>query len=286
MSDKYTATWVSHTSIRDFLDCPQAYFYKHVYKDPKTGNKIKLISPPLSLGKAIHEVIEGLSKLPTERRFTYSLFDRFEESWQKVTGVAGGFINKKQESEYKEKGTKMIERLAGNPGPLKNLAVKIKSELPFFWLSESDNIILCGKIDWLEYLLKTESLHIIDFKTGNHEEKEDSLQLPIYLLLSENCQTRPVTKISYWYLSLSDRLKEQKIPDRDKAQTKLLKIAKEIKLARALSRFRCPNGSCRNCREMEKIISGAAIFVGRDEYGADEYMLKPPEENSESSEIL
>ena len=57
----------------------------------------------------------------------------------------------------------MIEE---NPGPLRNLAVKIKSDLPSYWLSEEDNIMLCGKIDWLEYLKEEDAIHIIDFKTG------------------------------------------------------------------------------------------------------------------------
>ncbi len=286
MPDKYTATWISHTSIRDFLDCPQAYFYKHVYRDPKTGNKIKLISPPLSLGKAVHEVIESLSKIPVDRRLTYSLFDRYDEVWQKITGIGGGFVNKKEEADYRLKGMKMIERLARHPGPLKNLAVKIKQDLPYFWLSEEDNIILCGKIDWLEYLSETDSLHIIDFKTGNKEEKEESLQLPIYLLLTENCQSRPVSKVSYWYLNKNDDLTEQKIPNRKSANKKILSIGKEIKLARSLSRFRCHKGTCHRCSEMEQIISGKATFVGHDEYGADEYMLSLPHEEKEQSEIL
>ena len=63
MADKYTAYWVSHSSINDFLKCPRAYFLKNVYKDPKTGRKIKLISPPLALGQAVHEVVESLSVL-------------------------------------------------------------------------------------------------------------------------------------------------------------------------------------------------------------------------------
>ncbi|KKQ37796.1 MAG: hypothetical protein US54_C0025G0014, partial [Candidatus Roizmanbacteria bacterium GW2011_GWA2_37_7] len=44
--DKFSAVWVSHTSISDFLQCPYAYYLKHVYKDPKTGHKMKIMSPP------------------------------------------------------------------------------------------------------------------------------------------------------------------------------------------------------------------------------------------------
>lgn len=284
MQDKYTATWVSYTSIKDFIDCPQAYFYKHVYRDPISGNKIKLVNPPLSLGKAVHEVLEGLSKLPLDRRFAYSPVDRFYEVWKKVSGQQGGFTDSKEEDEYRKKGQRMISQIVKNPGPLSRLAVKIKQDLPYFWLSEEDNIILCGKIDWLEYL-EDDSVGIIDFKTGR-EEKNDSLQLPIYLLLTSNCQSHKITRVSYWYLATDPKPKEQKLPDVGLAREKVMKIAKEIKLARSLGRFRCHHGSCRHCREMERIIAGEATLVGQDEYGASEYMLSPKLNHKESSEIL
>lgn len=107
----------------------------------------------------------------------------------------GGFVSKEEESTYKANGKIMIKNLIKKPGPLKNLAVKINQELPYYWLSEKDNIILCGKIDWLEYLPKSDSVHIIDFKTSKREEPKDSLQLPIYLLLVKSTQQRNVEKI-------------------------------------------------------------------------------------------
>jgi hypothetical protein len=54
----------------------------------------------------------------------------------------------------------------------------------------------------------------------------------------------------------------------------VLKVAKEIKLARSLDRFKCPNGEggCQNCLPFEKILQGKAIFVGTNDYGADLYV--------------
>ncbi|KKU87195.1 MAG: hypothetical protein UY16_C0035G0009 [Candidatus Gottesmanbacteria bacterium GW2011_GWA2_47_9] len=76
--DKFTATWVSHTSIADFLNCPRAYYLRNVYRRPETNHKIQLVSPPLSLGSAIHEVLESLSVLPTKVRFTEPLLSKFD----------------------------------------------------------------------------------------------------------------------------------------------------------------------------------------------------------------
>jgi len=180
MSDKYTAVWVSHTSISDFLRCPRAYYLKNIYRDPKTNHKIKLMSPSLALGSAVHEVLESLSVLPRQTRFSGSLIAKFDRAWEKITGKKGGFINADTEYKFKQRGQEMLRRVMNNPGPLSGLAVKIQMDLPQFWLSEEDNIMLCGKIDWLEYLPDSDSVHIIDFKTGKTEEDPDSLQLPIY----------------------------------------------------------------------------------------------------------
>ncbi len=193
-NDKFGAVWVSYTSLTDFTKCPRAYYLKNVYKDPKTGHRMQIMSPPLALGQAVHEVIESLSLLPTDRRLSEPLLIRFEEAWQKISGKQGGFVDNKVERKYKDRGMAMLQRIIRNPGPIKGLAVKIKADLPSFWLSEEDNIVLCGKIDWLEYDISTDSVHIIDFKTSKSVENPKSLQLLIYYLLAKNCQKRPVTK--------------------------------------------------------------------------------------------
>lgn len=272
--DKYSAVWVSHTSICDYLECPRAYFLKHVYKDPTTNHKIKLMSPPLALGQAVHEVIEGLSILPLERRFEVPLIQKFEVAWKKVEGDKGGFTSSETEQKYKKRGEDMLTRVTNNPGPIAKQAVKIKMDLPNYWLSEEENIILCGKIDWLEYLPVNDSVHIIDFKTGKNDEEKDSLQLPIYLLLVSNCQKRKVEKASYWYLERSDELTPCPLPDIDEAHKKILEIARKIKLSRTLGKFNCPlNTGCKNCKPYEQILAGNARLVGTDEYNADVYIF-------------
>lgn len=286
MSDSYTATWVSHSSISDFLSCPRAYYLNHVYKDPSSNRKIAIINPPLALGQTVHSVIEALSVLPVEKRFKDPLMTKFNQAWELISGQKGGFSSEEQEASYKSRGQEMIRRVIDNPGPLSNLAVKINQDLPHYWLSKDDNIILCGKIDWLEYNPGSDSVHIIDFKTGKREEKEDSLQLPIYYLLVSNTQTRKVIKASYWYLSLDDTPREQKLPKLSDSETKILKIAKDIKLARSLSRFKCPQGEsgCNHCRPYEAIIEGRAEFVGTNDFNQDVYVVSTPEDSA--SQIL
>lgn len=287
--DKFSAVWVSHSSISSFLECPRSYFLKNVYKDSKTGHKIKITSPPLALGTAVHEVIESLSNIKTEDRFKESLVEKYEMAWKKVSGKFGGFFDKDTEYKYKQKGEEMIRRVMKNPGPVAEKAVKINMELPYYWLSEEDNIILCGKIDWLKYIPETDSVEIIDFKTSKNEEGVDSLQLPIYSLLVHNCQKRKVDGAWYWYLSMSDELVKKELPDLEESEIKILKIAKQMKLARQLERFVCPNGNggCRACRPYEMVLKGEAEFVGNDEYKADVYVInKPTKMEEDDARIL
>jgi len=274
--DKYKAVWVSHSSISDFLKCPRAYYLRNIYKDPRTGHKMTVMVPPLALGAAVHEVLEGLSNLAADQRFKVSLVKKLETAWRKYEGKLGGFSDHEQEINYKERGIQMLINVQEDPGPLLNKAVKIKSSsinLPNYYLSEEDNIILCGKIDWLEYIEKTDSVHIIDFKTGKNEEKEDSLQLPIYLLLVKNTQKRKVENASYWYLDRDIGIVEKKLPDEESAYERVYEVAKRIKLARQINDFVCPHNGCMNCLPLERVLKGEAEKVGVSDTRQDIYII-------------
>jgi len=96
----------------------------------------------------------------------------------------------------------------------------------------------------LEYEEESDSVRIIDFKTGKNEEPEDSLQLPIYLLLATNTQSKKVSGASYWYLDRDDGLTEKKLPDGKQSFEKVYAIARRIKLARQINHFKCPKDGC------------------------------------------
>ncbi|HLL60769.1 MAG TPA: PD-(D/E)XK nuclease family protein [Candidatus Nitrosocosmicus sp.] len=274
--DEFSAIWISHSSISDYLKCPRAYYLNNIFKNPKTRRKISLMQPPLALGQIVHNVLDSISKLPAEERFKIPLIDRYEQSWQTVTGKKGGFRNEQEEKVYKERGELMIRRVMNNPGPLLQKTVKIKQELPHYWLSEQDNLILCGRIDWLVYDEKNDCVQILDFKTGRVPEKGASLQLPIYYLLAKNCQSRDVTKACYWYLDRNDDLTEMKMPDPYQAEKVVLDAGRRIKLARQMEHFKCTSGNvegCIHCAPLEVIVNGRAEFVGINEYNQEVYIM-------------
>ncbi|MEX1027173.1 MAG: PD-(D/E)XK nuclease family protein [Candidatus Paceibacterota bacterium] len=276
--DKYSAVWISYSGLSTFQKCPRAYYLQYVYKDPQTRRKISEMTPQLALGQVVHNTIEPLANVPAEKRFDQPVLDIFERWWATVSGQQGGFQTAEEEAEMKERGRAMITRVVEHPGPLANKATRIPETAsgmpPNFYLSEDENIILCGSIDWLEYLEDTDSVHIIDFKTGKREEEGDSLQLPIYLLLARELQSRPVARASYWYLDRSDTLDEKQLPEYREAFDRVLGEAKKLKDAREAKAFACPQGgSCFACSSFEKILAGEATYIGHNEMNKDVYVV-------------
>ncbi len=294
MPDKYSAVWVSHSSMGDFLKCPRCYYLHNVYKDPKNRRKMGIVSPALALGSAVHEVVESLAKVPISERLEYFqkselLMEKYETAWKKFSGKKGGFSSLEEETISKARGVAMLERLAATPGSLVEKTVRFGGAkmdaggmLPNFFLSETDNIILCGKVDWLVYRPEDDSLHIIDFKTGRNEEKGDSLQLPIYRLLLDRLQKRKVSGASYWYLDqvTPDQSKgflivDVDLPSVEESYDRVIAVAKEVKKARDEKVFLCPRGEagCFSCIPYEKIIRGEAEYIGVGEYNQDLYIV-------------
>ncbi|HEY4500700.1 MAG TPA: PD-(D/E)XK nuclease family protein [Candidatus Paceibacterota bacterium] len=277
---KYGAVWVSHSSMGDFLKCPRAYYLHNVYKNPDTGRKITIINPALSLGSAVHATLEALKTLPTEERLQRDLLADFEKEWEaSASGKKGGFTSDIEESAAKVRGRLMIERVIKNPGPLEKKTVKLKEPEnnmpPNFYLSEGENIILCGLIDWLEYVEEDDSVRIIDFKTGKNTEDDDSLQLPIYLLLLGALQKRRVSGAAYWYLERDDVPTEVALPDEGLARERVLALARRVKDARENRAYECPRGSagCFACQPYEAILRGEAEYIGIAGYGQDAYLV-------------
>ncbi len=268
--DKYNAVWVSHSSMNDFLKCPRAYFLHNMYKNPR-GKKINIVNPHLSLGIAVHETLEGLLAHKVEDRFNKPLMETFEENWQKVSGKVGGFKTPEEEKEAKDRARKMIERVDEHRGPLTQLAVKLKEHAnnmpPNFYLSPEHNIILSGKIDWLQYVPETDSVRVIDFKTGKNDEDKDSLQLPIYALLLNALQKRKVSGGAYWYIDRNNEPTDVILPDIQSAHQRVLATAIKVKNAREKGVFECPRGpqGCFACKPFEKILKGEAELVKVDE---------------------
>ena len=347
--DKYKAIWLSHSSIGDYEKCPRLYYLHDVYKDPKTKRKINITSPYMSLGIAVHNVVEALKTFKVEERreiientkssaseagasekkenifelrsegekevSNKNLLENFDAEFAKVTGKKGGFISPEQEAEFKERGINMIKNVIADPKMLLSKTVSTKSYytgdmLPNFYISPEENIILCGNVDWIEYNDATNTISVVDFKTGRNEEKENSMQLPIYKILLEELQNKwKVVSSKYWYLEsgevVTKEIEESKIQE---IKDKIIKIGVEIRdkklqwlegadYTRAKNNFDSKNAGwvardnfeenfkciresssstsrfeC-DCKKYEKTLSGEAEYLGVDMYNKDLYFI-------------
>ena len=272
--------WISHSALQLFKHCPRAYKLRYIVRNKDTGRKIQPVGAAMSLGLAVHQVLEEISRVPTQDRFARPLAERYEQIWKQFRGKLGGFHSDQHEREYMDRGRAMLHKVEQEPGPLTNKAIKLTLDpdrIPSFWLSEDDGIKLCGQVDWLEYHPDSDSLHLIDFKTGRNPEDPDSLQLPVYLLLAKYLQRRQISKVSYWYLGHELGRVEVPLPNLVKIQELVLKKSKEIKLAKQLDRFPCPKGEqgCRYCQPLEKIHRGEAEYLGTGPFEDDLFYIPP-----------
>lgn len=274
MPNKFKATWVSHSSIGDFLKCPRAYYLKNVYKTDN-GNKISIVSPYLSLGSAVHEVLEPLAELDEKHRNSVKLAPAFYKAWSKISGEIGGFSSKEQEEEFKQRGVEMLTRVGKNRQNLAGQTTFLldkRDDLPWMWLSEDEEIVLCGRIDWLNRT-GNKQYRVLDFKTGLKEENDESLQLPIYSVLLEHFLGNSIIDAYYWYLALNDSPTRKIMPDVGKSRERILSIALEIKEARSTKKFECPHKGCFHCTDLSRIIAGEGKFLGKGQYGTELYSL-------------
>lgn len=274
MSDaKYKAVWVSYSSISDFIKCPRAYFLKYIYKNPKTGRKIEVTKPALSLGSAVHNVLEPLAKLAPGTRFEKSLGDQFDLEFLKYFGKRGGFSDKEEFEACRAKGHKMIDTVLRNKQSLEAPTYILKEDLLNAWLSKTENIVICGKIDWINKDVNTNTLSVIDFKTSK-EEEENALQLQIYALLLHILNKENVSTLYYWYLNINETLTQAELPDVKDSYKKILELALKIKLARSENSFVCSRQGCFACRDYEKVFKGEALQVGIGGFNREIYYIE------------
>lgn len=253
------AVFISPSSIGDFDKCPQLYYYRNVYRSPR-GLKIQIINPALALGSAVHGTLDLFLHYPVSERSKNLLTEKFEFTWENLSGEKGGFTSAQQETEYKNRAVEMLERFWKNEH-FKN-SERIK--LPEFQKTELGNdIVLNGKMDWLEK--EDEIYHLVDFKTGK-EEREDSQQLPIYsVLISGMFKTRNV-KASYWYLNKDEDLVDFSLPEIEQTIDYLKKKGEIIKMVRQAKSYRCQSGgeSCWACRDILAVAQGKGKLVNMD----------------------
>lgn len=245
------ALFISYTGIKDYLKCPRAYYLKNVYRDPKTGYRIQVVSPYMTLGALVHDAIKWYLQMQGQVSKD-QLMEKYRNFWLKYRGKRGGFATREDEASFGKRGLKMLDNFYDNA---KDLEKSLKAD-DFLKFKIDETTFLLGKIDFLGEM-PDGSIHVLDFKTGSKDE-EDSLQLYIYAILVESNLQKPVTKISYWYLDRDSNPKEAVLDSLDKKLDWVREKCQEIKTAIEQDSWVCikdPN-LCRDCQSYQAILEG------------------------------
>ncbi len=260
--------FISFTSLNDFLKCPRAYYLKNIYRDPKTGNRVQIASPHLSLGSTVHDGIKWYLQMQGQLT-KEQLIQKYRNLWLKYTGKRGGFSSREEEASFGKRGLLMLDNFFKNA---KNLEKKQYSiEFPKYSLLE--NLIILGNFDFVGE--KSDgSLHVCDFKTGANDEK-DPIQLYIYAILAEANFQKPVSSASFWYLDREDKPREIVLDPLEPKLEWLTQKAIDVKQAIEKNAWVCIKGElCNDCRDYEAILDEKGEFQFSDHrYKKDIYYL-------------
>lgn len=263
------ALFLSYTSLKDFLKCPRAYYLKNRYRNPKTGNRVQIVSPHLTLGSLVHDVIKWY--LQTNRTAGKDeVVKNFRGRWLKYRGKRGGFTSLQEEGDFGRRGLQMLDNFFQNKNLEPNLPL-----FDFLRFRIEEKIFFNGKIDFVGQL-SDNTLHVLDFKTGIKEE-DDPLQLHAYAILVESNLQKRVSKISYWYLDKDIVPKEAVL---DPLESKLDWIkgkCKDIEQAISENEWVCikEKEGCNDCRNYQVIIDGKGEFQFSDfDFKKDMYFLE------------
>lgn len=261
--------FISYTSLSNFLKCPKSYFFKNLYKNPQTGNRIQIASPHLSLGSTVHDAIKWF--IDMEGQVSKDQFiQKFRNLWLKYTGKRGGFSSREEEATFGKRGLLMLDNFFKNYACLEKKHLSIEfPKYPLF-----DRVILIGNFDFVGEKIDG-SLHILDFKTGANDE-EDGIQLYIYAILAESNFEKPVTAASFWYLDRQDNPQDIVLDPLEPKLEWLKEKARELKDALEKDEWVCIKGDelCRDCRDYQAIIDGKGRFQFTDfRYKKDTYYL-------------
>ncbi len=270
--------YISYTSLSDFLKCPRAYYLKNIYRDSRQGFKLQIINPYLVLGSTVHDTLKWYLE-SSEKPTREDTLNKFRNFWRKYRAKKGGFNSLEEEAGFGGRGLKMLDNFLDHADCLEPCAPYIS--FPKFNLIE--NIIMIGNFDFVGEC-EDGTLHIVDFKTGSHDE-DSATQLYMYAILAEANFKKPVSKASFWYLDREDGPRDIVLDPLDGQLDWLKEKALKLKNAIDQSMWICikgfdgtglsePDKMCRDCRDYQALIDNKGEWLFSDfRYKKEIYFL-------------
>jgi len=194
---------ISPSKLNLFTQCAKHYYFE--YLDPELvprKKEIKKKRPALEMGNFVHDTLTLFFKKPAQERDWKTMIEILKDVWQGPRGKVGGFNSIEEERGCYQEALAMLKWFFKN----ENLNPSIfalpvsppgKSFDDYKKIPFAKNLELGGKIDRVD-ITSEGALEIIDYKTG--KEKDNALQLMIYVFLAEGLFNKLVNKASYLYL--------------------------------------------------------------------------------------
>lgn len=227
--------YLSYSQIETFETCPLHYKLRYVYKIPTP------VTASQSFGTAMHaalkELFEGISnkQMPNDK-LAYELL---QKNW-----ISEGFISKKQEKEFLNKGKLYLSGFLKNGFNPKILPVAMEQK---FTLPLDKTLKIGGTIDRVDQL-SDGVIEIVDYKTGatipTQKEVDKNLQLSFYALAATKIPEAPFGKVpekiklSLYYLDTQEKISTTRTAKQlEEAVKEIFKVREEIEK----SDFKCSN---------------------------------------------
>lgn len=173
--------------FRVFDTCLLRYRYQYV---DRISARLR---PQDTAGSLVHRVLcDFFSKVPPDQRTTERLTDLFEAGWAALSPrylrMAG--VEKLRESTVQQLGLFSETH---------DLSIQPIAVEPYFQMEVAPGVTVFGRVDRIDEE-SDGSLHLIDYKTGSHEDEVDARQLRLYAIMTEASLGKPVKRLSFWYL--------------------------------------------------------------------------------------
>ncbi|MDD5739062.1 MAG: PD-(D/E)XK nuclease family protein [Candidatus Pacebacteria bacterium] len=223
---------LSPSKIGTFLNCKKQYYFE--YLDPeiaKIKKQLKKKRAEMEMGSFVHDSLTLFFKTPPEQRNWVKMTEILKQVWQGPRGESYGFETLEQERKFYAQALEMLKWFVKNENINPDIfALPVsppgKSFDDYLVIPFGEDLELGGKIDRVDKLTNG-NLEIIDYKTG--KEKDDNLQLLIYVFLAEKIFEKRVEKVRYIYLkSGNSPAVAPQITDKQNAKEKILDIANQI----------------------------------------------------------